>query len=99
MDANHTPGPWPAPEEDNSDRGPGSWYEVPGICNYVTKEADARLISVAPELLAFVQKMLGENATWCCSAIELHIYGADGLDGEKLREEAMALVAKATGSA
>ena len=50
MTDQHTPGPWPAPEEDCGSGG--SWYDIDGICRFVSKEADALLIATAPDLLA-----------------------------------------------
>lgn len=49
----HTPGPWPEPEYDNYGNGGYSeWWDVGGIARVSTSEADARLITAAPDLLA-----------------------------------------------
>lgn len=46
----HTPGPWSYKPTSGFDYG-STIYWVPGICTHVGKEADARLIAAAPELL------------------------------------------------
>jgi hypothetical protein len=51
MTAQHTPGPWPAPEHDSSDTSANEWYDIPGVCRMVYTEADANLIAAAPDLL------------------------------------------------
>lgn len=103
----HTPGPWFWNEQEQlvssvlveADEWASAHHPVivetdSGV--YPPEGSDRLLIAAAPELLSFVQKLLGENVAWYPSALELHMYGPYGLDGEKLEKEARALVAKAT---
>lgn len=54
----YTPGPWPSPEYDNSDVSADKWFDVGCIARYVKSEADARLISAAPDLLEALERLL-----------------------------------------
>jgi hypothetical protein len=83
MTDQHTPGPWPAPEEDCGSGG--SWYDIDGICRFVSKEADARLIAAAPELLAALEEMFDTDPSCTPST--------------KAMKMGRAAIAKATGSA
>lgn len=94
MTEKHTPGPWVWHENGNLQtvKPEVDWLGeefYPSIVrtdsgHYPPFGADRALIAAAPELLAFVQKLLGEKV---------------GFDGNDLQQEAIALVEKATGSA
>lgn len=83
----HTPGPWNYKPTSGFDYG-STIYWIPGICTNVDKEADARLIASAPELLAALQLML-EQFTGTPSTVK---------DSEA-RIKAHAAIAKATENA
>lgn len=92
----HTPGPWPKPEHDNSDVSANEWWNVPGIARYIYDEANARLIAAAPEMLAELER--------CREDFLLHAVGLFGCDMLKAAESAKesadrvaALIAKAKG--
>lgn len=78
----YTPGPWPEPEEDNNDTSSPCWYDIPGICRMVYKEADAHLMKAAPDLLEAACKAMAECvdliATDAGRALEAAIKKAKG---------------------
>lgn len=59
----HTPGPWQYKRTSGFDYG-STAYWVPGICVNIDKEANARLIAAAPDLLAVVKELKESAAYW-----------------------------------
>lgn len=53
----HTPGPWVYRRTSGFDYG-STAYWVPGVCTNVQTEADARLISAAPDLLEALKEIV-----------------------------------------
>lgn len=85
----HTPGPWFYNRVSGYDYG-SYQYSVSGICTNINKEADARLIAAAPELLAALEALLHGSRNVTSQA-----------DWQAEREEASAMaraaIAKARG--
>ena len=98
--AAHTPGPWRAQESKSGACvmifGPGEWklaeahsyqaqYEDEGAPTKDTREANARLIAAAPDLLAALQALLGSFESEA------------GIIGKATVDRARAAIAAATG--
>lgn len=81
----HTPGPWVYKKTSGFDYG-STAYWVPGICTNIDKEADARLIAAAPDLLEALKRM---EFAFSPLAKDCTLAG--------LIDEARAAIAKATG--
>lgn len=105
MKTKHTPGPWNVEPEWNPGEGftitaPTARHRIDGergcICNFAwspfvdAKEANARLIAAAPELLEALQRLVsdGESVGW----------GASGNIPASVVHKAMAAIQKATQS-
>jgi hypothetical protein len=92
MKAKHKPAPWRYEATSGFDYG-STQYWVPGVCVNIDREADARLIASAPELLEALKDVLGELKKY-------ELVGAGGYipKTSRLIEKATQAIAKAEGA-